>query len=740
MNRNAKSSNKKVLLGGMLSLSIVFVMAMALFVWIRPAQVTPLPVRPTLPSLRDQTTLTVEASLPAPNNYDTGNPTLQDVWVDPVHGDDGNDGATPATALRTLNAAWEGIPSGVTLTQGVRINLQPGTYTEDMIPLYWSSRHGTFSAPIWIRGNAPSRGQVILQASLNIYDTDYLYLENLSVVFGGDVFHCELCSHTLLRNLVLNGGARQAQEVVKVNQSQYFYIENSDIHGAWNVDVDLVAVQHGHMLGNRIHDAGDWCSYFKGGSAYFRVESNTFYDCDNGGFSAGQATGFQFMTSPWIQYEAYDIKVVNNIIHNTDGAGLGVNGGYNILLAYNTLYRVGSRSHVLEVVYGGRVCVGEPGDPGRELCQQYLDQGGWGTTQVDNGTNAINISDRDVYIYNNIVYNPPGYQSQWMHFAIYDARSNPAFSNIPSATTDANLRMRGNVIWNGNASMPLGIEDNLDACIDSDSTCNEAQLRADNAINTIAPAFVNASGGDFHPDGAWVDSVTLYDIPDFVWEIGSVPSGTTSNAVPTDYEGIARSLANAPGAFGNTENLPHTFQDVPVTYWAWQYIECLYDNGVTGGCNASPLMYCPATNVTRAQMAVFLLKGKYGPSYTPPAATGDVFGDVPSDHWAGRWIEQLSAEGITGGCGGDNYCPNTVVTRDQMAVLLLRAEHGNAYTPLAATGMFNDVPSDYWAAAWIEQLAAEGITGGCGGGKYCPATVVNRAQMAVFLVATFNLP
>ncbi|MFZ5881670.1 MAG: S-layer homology domain-containing protein [Chloroflexota bacterium] len=40
----------------------------------------------------------------------------------------------------------------------------------------------------------------------------------------------------------------------------------------------------------------------------------------------------------------------------------------------------------------------------------------------------------------------------------------------------------------------------------------------------------------------------------------------------------------------------------------------------------------------------------------------------------------------------------------------------------------------------MEALAAEGITGGCGGGKYCPEQVVTRAQMAVFLVKAFNLP
>ena len=62
------------------------------------------------------------------------------------------------------------------------------------------------------------------------------------------------------------------------------------------------------------------------------------------------------------------------------------------------------------------------------------------------------------------------------------------------------------------------------------------------------------------------------------------------------------------------------------------------------------------------------------------------------------------------------------------------------YSPPAATGVFGDVPVGYWAAGWIEQLAAEGITAGCGGGNYCPESPVNRDQMAVFLVRTFNLP
>jgi hypothetical protein len=76
-----------------------------------------------------------------------------------------------------------------------------------------------------------------------------------------------------------------------------------------------------------------------------------------------------------------------------------------------------------------------------------------------------------------------------------------------------------------------------------------------------------------------------------------------------------------------------------------------------------------------------------------------------------------------------------------MAIFLLRGKYGSAYAPPSASGsVFTDVPVSYWASAWIEALAAEGITSGCGGGNYCPDANVTRAQMAVFLVKAFNLP
>lgn len=182
-----------------------------------------------------------------------------------------------------------------------------------------------------------------------------------------------------------------------------------------------------------------------------------------------------------------------------------------------------------------------------------------------------------------------------------------------------------------------------------------------------------------------------------------------------------------------------TFYDVSITHWAYDWIETLYANGITGGCSSN--RFCPNSPVTRAQMAVFLLRSKYSSSYSPPAATGNVFADVPTNAFAAAWIERMVAEGITAGCGNGVFCPNGYVNRAQMAVFLLRAKYGGNYTPPPASGkIFKDVPANAFAAAWIEQLVAEGVTSGCGGGDYCPSQAVTRAQMAVFLVKTFNLP
>ena len=234
-------------------------------------------------------------------------------------------------------------------------------------------------------------------------------------------------------------------------------------------------------------------------------------------------------------------------------------------------------------------------------------------------------------------------------------------------------------------------------------------------------------------------------------DVAYAPS--SQNPAVKDIYIVSRGVDNNTNRFENdgkvweinisNDLMPWIFSDVPDSYWAWNFVERLYTAGITGGCGVNPRRYCPEGTVTRAQMAVFLERGIHGSSYNPPtvgSSTG--FGDVSSTYWASAWIKQLAAEGITGGCGRGNYCPEAPVTRAQMAVFLLRSKYGSSYNPPAVGGStgFGDVQPSYWAGAWIKQLVAEGITAGCGSGNYCPEAPVTRAQMAVFLVRTFNLP
>ena len=416
--------------------------------------------------------------------YDLGSPTLTEIWVDPTLGDDARGGASRAEAVRTLSEAWRRVPVGIALSQGVRINLMAGTDPESAVPNYWENRLGTQAAPIIVRA-ADGPGTARLP-TVNVFGCRHLAFEGLDIsAGGGDVLHFEACTHVLLRNTTVRGTGTIAtyavpQEALKMNQCQYVYIENCDISGAWDNAVDFVAVQYGHVVGSRIHRSGDWAMYAKGGSAALTIIGNEFFDAGTGGFTAGQGTGFEFMTAPWLQYEASDITFTHNVIHDTQGAGMGVNGGTNIVMANNTMYRVGSRSHVIEVVFGSRSCDGDAAK-----CTMYLAQGGWGTNVPGR---EEPIPNKNVVIRDNIVLNPDGFRSQWQHFTVAMPRTPSAGSNIPSpARADDGLQIFGNVIWNGSVGHSLGIEQPGLA----------ADVAARNAINTVRPVLVDPARGDY---------------------------------------------------------------------------------------------------------------------------------------------------------------------------------------------------------------------------------------------------
>ena len=160
----------------------------------------------------------------------------------------------------------------------------------------------------------------------------------------------------------------------------------------------------------------------------------------------------------------------------------------------------------------------------------------------------------------------------------------------------------------------------------------------------------------------------------------ALPAGTLNDVVVRNPDLSTRTQAN--GWLSD-------FHDVPAAHLFHDAVERLFRSGVTAGCGGGN--FCPNDTVTRAQMAVFLLRAEHGHGWAPPPATGAVFTDVAATAFAAGAIERAAAEGIFP--AGGNFGPAVPVTRAEMAMLLLKAVHGPGYAPPAATGVFGDVPA-----------------------------------------------
>ncbi len=148
-----------------------------------------------------------------------------------------------------------------------------------------------------------------------------------------------------------------------------------------------------------------------------------------------------------------------------------------------------------------------------------------------------------------------------------------------------------------------------------------------------------------------------------------------------------------------------TFDDVPFGSCMASWIEWLHADGITRGCRADPPLFCPGKVISRAEMAVFLVRVTHGPDFVPMECRDETFDDVDCNaSWPpGDYIEQIAADGITGGCSVDppEYCPYGAVTREQMAAFLTKVMNikyctthsETCWTPSGPITDVDDVPA-----------------------------------------------
>ncbi|MGD0488842.1 MAG: S-layer homology domain-containing protein [Syntrophorhabdales bacterium] len=183
------------------------------------------------------------------------------------------------------------------------------------------------------------------------------------------------------------------------------------------------------------------------------------------------------------------------------------------------------------------------------------------------------------------------------------------------------------------------------------------------------------------------------------------------------------------GSFG-------TFSDVPFPSSSvyYNYIEAIYYAGITTGCGNGD--YCPSGDVTRDQMAAFIIRAMYGENFTYTQTP--YFSDVPATDVFFKYIQKLKDLNITTTSG--SYVPGEGVSRGQMAAFLVRALQVKAGQPTESftytqTPYFTDVPAGSTYFSYVQKLKDDGITTVTG--TYGVDEIVTRDQMAAFLARAF---
>lgn len=160
-------------------------------------------------------------------------------------------------------------------------------------------------------------------------------------------------------------------------------------------------------------------------------------------------------------------------------------------------------------------------------------------------------------------------------------------------------------------------------------------------------------------------------------------------------------------------------------------VEILAAKGTFEGTECAPRRFCPDLPIPRPVMAVWLVRALDGADPAPVERSR--FADVDEGAWWAVHVERLADLGITQGCATEpaRFCPDSPVTRAQMATFLTRAFQLPSVPPAG----FADVGQGATHQPDIDALAAAGITSGCAvdPARYCPGRATTRAQMATFL-------
>ena len=245
------------------------------------------------------------------------------------------------------------------------------------------------------------------------------------------------------------------------------------------------------------------------------------------------------------------------------------------------------------------------------------------------------------------------------------------------------------------------------------------------------------------PSCGWASSgssgVTLFDLPAGIAlshsSYGAGPAAVTYSIQPSPA-GRSETIQIGDNPFTLSQRrTSQVFDDVPPKDPNFDAVNLLRQASITAGCGSSPPRFCPDADVTRGQLAVFLVRSIAGENFTYSQIPA--FADVPATHPFFKYIQKLAELKVTAGCSATQYCPDRATTRGEAAVLVIRAKLGASFPVIAPqVNFFTDVPASDPFSGYIQLMVDRGIAdrAGCGGGNYCPRNSISRGEAALFVM------
>ena len=180
------------------------------------------------------------------------------------------------------------------------------------------------------------------------------------------------------------------------------------------------------------------------------------------------------------------------------------------------------------------------------------------------------------------------------------------------------------------------------------------------------------------------------------------------------------------------------FKDVPSSSWFYSNVKTAYEQNLMVG--VSDTEFQPQGTLTRAMFVTIL--GRVAKVKTADYQGTSHFDDVPKGNWYEPYVAWAQSKAVTSGIGGNKFAPNTPVTREQMATMIVRYVKNSSLTiPNAATpaAPFKDAAQvSGWAEDGVEFMRLTGLIIGDNNGNFNPKKTATRAEAATVFVRLYK--